>query len=756
MAVHSSPSRLQRRARPVGLVALVACAVAPLFLADPVVAGEGMWLPEQLPAVSEDLRAAGLTVDADRLADLEAPPLGAIVSLGGCSAAFVSGDGLVLTNHHCAEGALTLNSSAEENLWRDGFLAANRTDERWAGPGSRVFVTTESTDVSEAMFAARDGAADDLSRWEAMDRQEKALVAECEEGGPWRCRVAPMFNGTRYLLIRQLEIEDVRIVYAPSEGIGFYGGDEDNWRWPRHTGDFTVFRAYVGPDGVPAPHHEDNVPYRPAHHLEIGTAGVSEGDFVMVAGYPGRTFRYRTADEMRFARDVSTPWQIERMQDVLAILDARMDEDDEARVRLNSMRFGLANFEKYSRGILDGITSSGAVARSVSREQAMREALRATADARALEALDELAAVIERGQADDQRERLFSWMRWNVRMLGAAGTLWRLSGERDKADDLERDAGFQERDWPRIRERMERLDRSLDAVADQRLLAYWMAQAALLPETARIEAVDALLERFAGEDDPAEAAAHHVLSGTALTGPEARIEAFEASRASLAASDDPLIALARDLSSLEQEILERSRARAGAESRLRPVFMSVLQESAGTELYPDANGTLRVTFGQVRGYDGPDAVTYRPQTTLAGLLEKERGEAPFASPPQLLDAIRAAEPSPWHCDALGSVPVNFLSTLDTTGGNSGSATLDRNGRLVGLLFDGNYEAMASDWVFDPVRTRSIHVDVRYMLWVMDRVDGAHHVLREMGVEPSFISAPEPAPVPTRRGRRGRR
>lgn len=692
-----------------------------------------MWLPEQLPELADELREAGLALDAVGLGDLSRAPLAAIVSLGGCSASFVSPRGLVLTNHHCAEGALTLNSTTEDNLWRDGFLAGSLEEERWAGPGARVLVTVGIDDVTRPMHAARDAAADDRARWEAMDRTEKELVAQCEQTAGLRCAVVPVFDGLGYRLVRQLEIPDVRIVHAPPAAIGFYGGDDDNWRWPRHTGDYTFFRAWVGPDGLPAPHDEANVPFSPEHWLTLGLEGVAEGDFVMVAGYPGRTSRYRTAEEMRFARDTRFPWQLERLQEVLAILDARMEEDEDARVRLNSLRFGLANFEKYSRGILDGLDGSGAVERSAAREEHLRQALRSAGEHAALGHLEALDLAVVEAQGDAMRETLFGWMRWNVRLLGAASTVWRVAREREKDDDLDRDAGFQERDWPRLREQLARVERTFDPVADERLLAYWLEQAAQLPATARIVGVDALLAEWAHAERPAEAAAAAVMGATGFRDPEIRMAMFEASRAELEASDDPLLTLVRALAPLETELIERSRVRAGEASRLRPAFMGALQEHAGQTLYPDANSTLRITFGHVRGYDGPDAVSYRPLTTLRGLLEKERGEEPFASPAPLLEAIRANAPTRWHVAELGSVPVNFLSTLDTTGGNSGSATLDRHGRLVGLLFDGNYEAMASDWLFDPVSTRSIHVDVRYMLWVMEQVSGAHALLEELGV-----------------------
>lgn len=705
-----------------------------LVSASPALADEGMWLPEQLEAVADVLRADGLALDPVALGDLGQAPLAAVISLGGCSASFVSAAGLVITNHHCAESALSFNSTGERNLLDEGFHARRREDEVWAGPGSRVYVTEAITDVSERVIGAATTATDDRARFEAIDRERKRIVAECESGPGVRCSVVPYFLGESWRLIRQLEIEDVRLVFAPAGAIGFYGGDEDNWMWPRHTGDYTFFRAYVQPDGTPGPHAATNVPYAPAHVLDLAVEGVDPGDFVMVAGYPGSTYRYRTAAEMAFAGEDSYPWQIEMMQRVIAILDARIAEDADAEVRLSSLRFGLANYEKNNRGMIDGFASSGAVDRSRAREAAMRDALTSAGDAAALEQLAALDELVEADQADARRERVLGWMRWNVRLLGAAATGHRLALERAKDDDLAREAGFQERDWPRIRERFDRIERSYDAAADEALLAFWLARADELGPDERIAPLDALLEAYRDTPDPAAAAARNLYAGTELRDEARRAAWLDADLAAWEASEDPLIRLAVALHPVSEAILENGKARQGGFYRLRPAYISALRRMSERPLYPDANSTLRITWGHVRGYAGPDGVFYAPQTTLRGLVEKERGEDPFRSPPELLDAVRRGDHGRWAAANLENVPVNFLSTLDTTGGNSGSVTLDRNGRLVGLLFDGNYEAMASDWLFDPVRTRSIHVDVRYILWTLDRVYDAGELLDELRVE----------------------
>ena len=724
-------------ARPVLARALALATLCLTLAPDALRAAEGMWLPEQLPALSDTLQQAGLRLQPHELADLENGPLAAIVSLGGCSAAFVSAEGLIVTNHHCVESALSYNSTPQDNLLEAGFLATRRSDERWAGPGSRVFVTTRMADVTDAMHGARDAAASDPDRFFAVDRAEKTLVAGCEASGPYRCRVASFDGGLTYRLIQQIELEDVRLVYAPAGAIGFYGGDEDNWRWPRHTGDYAFLRAYTRSDGTPAPHHVDNVPYRPRRHLHIAQRGVEADAFVMVAGYPGTTNRHRRAVEVTHAYEVTYPWQIETLAGLLQLLDERMGEDEGAHVRLHTLRFGLANVHKNNQGMLDGFRRTGVVQARQARDHDLRRHLEAAGDTTTLRLLDELDDTLTRAQRDQRREVLLGWMRWTVRLVGAAHTAWRLAREREKTDDLARDAGFQERDWPRIAERFARLDRIVDPIAETRLLAFWLRQADALPEGERIDAVDHFLGAHRGDRDPYLSLASALLDGSSWLDGASRERWLQATTSDWTTTDDPLARFVAALGPLHDQLVERARVTSGALVRLRPAFHAALHDVATTPLYPDANGTLRITFGHIRGYAGPDGIVYLPFTSLRGLQEKERGEAPFQTPPAVHAAIIAGAWGPWGAAFLRSVPVNFLSTLDTTGGNSGSATLDADGRLVGLLFDGNYEAMASDWLFDSEATRSIHVDIRYTLWLMDRVHGAHGLMRELGVEPAF-------------------
>jgi len=277
-------------------------AASVLLLAAPLCADEGMWMPQQIPQLAEHLREMGFSGDPAAFADLTGQPMGAIVSLGGCSASFVSPGGLIVTNHHCAAGALQFNSTPERNLLKDGFLARTREEEVSNGPGARVFVTVSVNEVTDAITGKIDPRLGDRQRYDLIERRVKERTAACEAGG-LRCRVASFFEGLKYFEIAQLEIQDVRTVYAPAEGIGVFGGETDNWRWPRHTGDWAFLRAYVSPQGTPAPFSKDNVPYQPKHWLSVSPKGVAAGDLVFVVGYPGRTERHQTYAEVKETTD---------------------------------------------------------------------------------------------------------------------------------------------------------------------------------------------------------------------------------------------------------------------------------------------------------------------------------------------------------------------------------------------------------------------------------------------------------------------
>jgi hypothetical protein len=732
------------------LAALVPIAAAAVLCAGPAVADEGMWMPQQVPDLASRLRKLGFEGDPRAFADLAGHPMGAVVSLGGCSASFVSPDGLIVTNHHCVVGALQFNATPERNLLKDGFLAATRADELWNGPGSRVYVTVAVREVTKEVAGSLDPELADLPRGEAIERRQKELTSACEKEG-LRCRVASFFEGLRWYEIAQLELKDVRLVYAPPSFVGNYGGETDNWRWPRHGGDFAFLRAWVGKDGKPAAHSKDNVPFRPRHWLKVSPAGASPGGLVIVAGYPGRTARHQTLRETRETLEWAYPRQVRQASEMLAILAELSRASKETEIRVAARVRGLANSMKNRQGVLENARKGRLLQRKAATESDLGAWIEADPGRRSrygavLAALDEVQA---RKEATRERDAAYRGLHGQGSLLASARTARRLAEERGRPD-ADRDPEYQQRNWERIREAQQRMQKTLDLGADRALLRHALLEVAALPPGQRIAALDAAVGLAAGVP-PAEAGRKvdawldALYGGTRLADPKFRLGLLEAPTEAVLAETDAFLGLAARLAPLDQELRDAEKARAGALSRLGPAYMAAMLEKAGGPVAPDANSTLRLTFGTVKGVSPEDGVEYLPQTRLAGVLAKYRpGDREFDLSPRMVEALErslAAPEGPWRDARLGDVPVDFLSDVDSTGGNSGSAVLNGRGELVGLLFDGTYETLASDLLFDPGRTRSIQVDIRYVLWVATELSGAGHLLREMAIE-----APAPGPV----------
>jgi hypothetical protein len=700
-----------------------------------------MWMPEQIPALAERLKALGFQGDAKTFADLTGFPMGAIVSLGGCSASFVSPDGLIVTNNHCVQGALQFNSKPDRNLMVNGYLAPTRADELWAGPGSRVYVTVAVSDVTHQIMDKIDLATPDLERYEIVERRVKAQTAACEKDG-LRCTVVSFFDGLKWYEISQLEIQDVRLVYAPAAGIGNFGGETDNWQWPRHTGDFSFYRAYVAKDGKPAPFSKDNVPYKPKHYLKVSPKGAAPGELVFVTGYPGRTFRLNPFDEVNETVAWSLPRAIKRSTDRIAILEKLAEADRETAIRVSTMKRGLNNVLTKNKGVLHGMVSGGLLGQKEALEKDLVAWIDADSERRAKcgDVLSALRALVAERAKTRERDALLMELGGTGSAPSAAQMVYRFSIEKPKPDD-ERDAPFQKRNWSRIREGLERMQRSLEPKADRALMRYTLADIAGLPEGQRIEALDKAIGLKPGMST-VEAAPlidgflDKLIKGTNLYKKDFRLGLLDQSTADLLATNDSMLVLASELYPLQEAIRKNGKERSGAHYRLGPRYAEALLAKSGGLVAPDANSTLRVTYGVVKGVQPRDGIFYLPQTTLQGIVEKATGKGEFNAPQIQLDAIRAVragKSTPYLDPKLNDVPVNFLSTVDTTGGNSGSATLNSQGELVGLLFDGTFDTVASDYLFDKEKTRSIHVDTRNMLWVMTEVDKAKNLLREMGI-----------------------
>lgn len=699
----------------------------------------GMWMPSQMaaPKHAETLKKLGLELDPKDLASPTSSVLSSVVSLGGCSASFVSREGLVITNHHCATGALGYNSTPKENLLRDGFMAKTRAEERSNGPQARVYVTRKLEDVTAKVLDGAFAEADPKKRYEIVERHGKELVAACEKDRPGtRCSVVSYYAGKMHVLIDQMEIRDVRLVYAPPSGVGNYGGEIDNWRWPRHTGDVSMFRAYVGKDGKPADYSPDNVPYAPPHFLTVATKPLEEGDLVMVAGYPGRTQSWRSGPEVDEAIAFSYPRRQKLCEEALARLAELGATSEDVKIKATPQVRRFGNALTNTKGQLEGLVAGGLAQKKSEDDAKLMAFIEAEPARRAKygDVLADLRSIVNEFAKTREADAEVRSDLMLPSLLQAAVQIVRAVKERARPD-AERRPDFQERNLPRIEQSLAALEKSYARPLDEGMFLLALERIAKVRPEERSPAFKLALP--SGDVKDAKKAIGAVYAKTKLEDPRVRKDLFRLAKTKdIDASKDPMIVLARKLVPLVEAAEDREHALEGRMLPVKARYVDAKREVAGVELAPDANSTLRVTYGTVRGYaPKKDAKPYRPFTTLSEMLAKNTKKEPFDVPERLVAAASAKRFGPYVDATLGEIPVDFLADLHITGGNSGSATLDARGHLTGLVFDGNYEAMASDWLFLPEITRSIHVDIRYVLWLLDAVDGGDHLLKEMGVTP---------------------
>ncbi|CCQ12626.1 FIG01057071: hypothetical protein [Pseudoalteromonas luteoviolacea B = ATCC 29581] len=712
------------------LAAATALALSPVSMAD-----EGMWQPHQLPQLESILKAKGLKIDPASISKLTEFPMNAVISLGGCTASFVSPKGLVVTNHHCAYGSIQFNSTTDNNILENGFLAKKIAQELPAAPGSRVYVTEQVTEISNQINEGTQSLTG-KARFDAIDRNSKAAVAECEKDTGYRCNVYTFHGGLQYFLIKALEIKDVRLVYNPAMGIGKFGGDIDNWMWPRHTGDFSFYRAYVGKDGKPAEYSTDNVPYESTSFLSVSAKGVQDGDFVMVTGYPGRTNRYRVASEVDYVFNTAYPQSRALNSKYVELIEANAPEGSQARIAYESTIAGYNNYIKNYGSMIESFKKGSMFERKQHTEHALQAWINQDADRKEKygSVLAELNALVIESQANHERDRVLGMVH-RSQMISTARLLYRLAIEKQKPD-AERESGYQTRDFTRIEARLKSMSRRFDETVDKAILLHFLELYAALPVAERVSEVDSVLQLEEGFNKAKHSALLDTMySHSKIADEDTRLWMMGLELSQLQQSTDPFIHYAKAIHAVMQQLEDKEKDLEGRQQSARPKLMEAIiayNQAIGKPVYADANSTLRVTYGTVGGYSPKDGLWATPFTSLEGLLAKNTGTEPFNSPDRQNTLIKQKDYGD-YTGSLTSVPVNFLSNVDTTGGNSGSPTLNGNAELVGLLFDGVYESIIGDWDYDENLNRSIHVDSRYMLWVMDKVDNAQNLLNEMKI-----------------------
>ena len=710
------------------------------------IADEGMWTMDQIDKL--DLEKKGLKIPLDEVYNPDGTSLfDAIVRLGGGTSEFVSPNGLILTNHHVAYGAVQRASTQGTDYLTNGFLA-NSLDEEIQALGTSAMKVEEIRDVTSEVLMAGAKIKNSVKRRKAIDTKIQAITNAIEEGEEdITARISEMYEGQQYLLYIYKRFDDVRIVYMPPLAIGNYGADIDNWMWPRHTGDFAYARVYVSTEGVGRKYHEDNIPYQPKKWLKISTRNLNDGDFTMIMGFPGRTSRYRTSYSVKYNRNYFYPDWLTEANDIINILDITGADSPEATMAVAGLRKGIANYQKKYGGTVAVMDKFNYLNQTIDNEIKFIDFVKSNRKlkkkySKVLDKIGNLySGLIINKKHDDILNSFFS--KWSGTLPSVASNLYYFAKEGEKSDS-ERDPKFSKDEVEKIAERLhyrydvERFAERLHfrymgyyEPAHKELLKYYINKTINLPINNRVAGIDELLSKK--NMTPSEFV-DFAFNNTKLTDVEYTKSLFKLSSNDLEQLNDPFIELAVTMYK-EYEIFKRRSEKFNAEiTDLRQKYIEALQLMNDEAIYPDANSSFRFTYGDVEGYSPRDAVQYAPFTTLGGAIEKDTGESPFDMPAKLKELYKARDFENWIDPDLDDVPIAFLHSTDITNGNSGSPVLNAYGEMIGIAFDGNIEAMLSDWKFDPAIQRTISVDIRYVMFITEKYAGADYLLEEMGLK----------------------
>lgn len=689
-------------------------------------AEEGMYPLSEIHKL--DLKGKGLQIE---LTDLYNPDgislIDGICNVGGCSGSFVSNKGLILTNHHCAYRAIKNASTSKNDYLEDGFYAKDLVEEVPAR-GYTVRITESYRDVSDEVLSAVNDNLTLVERTKAIERKSKEIITQVEAENPGkRASVSEMFIGKTYVLFIYSYLKDVRLVYAPPRSIGNFGGETDNWIWPRHTGDFSVMRAYVGPDGTPADYSPNNVPYTPKKIIKVAPLGVNEEDFIL--GYPGRTYRHRTSHFLDYEYNIRMPFLAGLFQDQINIMEEISAKDRDVALKHLSKIKGRSNVMKNYRGKLLGIGRLDLVEQKRQEEKSLQKYIESDKklNIKYGTIIREINDVYSKMKETSDFSMMLDYFTYSSDLLSTANKIYEGSIELQK-EDVEREYSYMNRNLDMTKKRISLTLQDFYTPSDKVLFKDMIERALALPESQRLQVID---DHF--REKNIDTILDNFYAKTNLADSQFVMELFTKTPKEIEKLDDPFIQLAVKLYPYYQKQKEISKERKGALDQLYAKLIDVKKDFLGSDFVPDANSTLRLTYGNIRGYYPKDATYYYPITTLDGIVEKTTGDFPFDSPDRLIQLSQKKKFGKYKHPLLGSVPVGILYNMDTTGGNSGSAVLNAKGELVGINFDRAYEATINDFAWSEDYSRSIAVDIRYVLWVLDVFSGAENLLSEMGI-----------------------
>jgi hypothetical protein len=714
------------------LAALVAFTVAST-------AEEGMWLLDSTPKLPlSKYKKAGMELSAEEIYSTSKASLkDAVVRVmigggGGGTGSFISRQGLVLTNHHVAFGAIQAASSMSADYLKDGFLAKTRAEEIPTNYSFEILVSMREV-TGEVLATARD-AATESERAEAVRLKSAELEKAAKGTTDYICRVSEMYGGIRYYLMVFERITDVRLVYAPPTDIGNFGGEVDNWMWPRHTGDFAILRAYVGPNGKPAPHAAGNIPYTPRSSLPISAKGVAEGTPGLILGFPGRTFRLRDYHSVKLSREEELPATVSFYRTRMDAMETAMAKDREVAIKYASKYRRVANFYKKSKGIMEGLDRSRTLAE---KQEELRQVTAAVAASPSLarkypNLARDLELANDEVRAAARQSIYYTNLTTGSDALVIASRFDRYARtfrEDPESGDMIADAKARDS----LAAWLVTFFRDYDPGVDRMMLRDLMLASQTLPAGQRSALMDGIVDGQTGEEmqGRVQEKVDDLFDDTKLLTKEGAMRMLE-TEDSEDITSDPLVALSRRIREEQDPVSKRTAdANASLAWYRRGYTEGLLAARKQEVVYPDANSTIRLTYGTVVTLEPRDAVRYAPVTTLTGIMEKETGRDPFDLPPRLRQLWEKKDFGRWADPKLKDVPVAFLTNHDITGGNSGSPVVNGRGELIGCAFDGNWEGVLGDYEFEDRYFRTISVDARYILFVLEKFSGAETLMKEL-------------------------
>ncbi len=704
-------------------------------LGNSIQADEGMLPLSEIHKL--DLKALGFKLDSKVLYNPKGISLiDGIINLSGCTASFVSPEGLILTNYHCAFPAIQRVTTKEKDFMKKGFMAVDRTKELPA-KGYTVRMIDFYKDVSKEVMSVVKNKMSYEQRTKAVEKKIKKIVIKIEKKYPGkRAEVAEMFLGKTYVLFVYVYIKDVRLVYSPPRSIGEYGGETDNWMWPRHTGDFTFMRAYVAPDGSSAEYSEKNIPFHPKKYLQIAPEGVKEEDFVFVLGYPGRTFRHRTSHFFQFEEKIKKPYVVELYTWMINVLETISKKNRTTEIKLSSSLKRLWNVMKKYKGQLKAMNNLKLTEKKIKEEKELQKYIDGNENLRKKygNIFSEIGALYKEKTQDAEYDFFLQYIKRSSTLFNNAYRVYEASIERKKKD-TDRESSYMDRNFTRTKRYMMIGLRNFTPESDKITFKQMLMRGVKLNRKYSIIPIQQIIKNKKGIDaeKAIDAFIEKIYTQSKFHKKDYLKNMLFKSTKELNKIDSHLLKFVRSLYPVYQKQKDKYKQQKGKLDKLFAKLIEVKQKFKGTSFIPDANSTLRLTYGYVRGYSPADAVVYTPFTTLTGLIEKNTSQHPFIATERLFDLYKNKDFGSYTLPSLNDVPVNILYSTDTTGGNSGSPVLNAKGELIGLNFDRVFEATINDYGWAESYSRSIGVDIRYILWFLEKFGGAGYLLKEMNI-----------------------